>query len=95
MPVLGEREIEEAFFREAWRMEVETCRPGVWYSGGSLMEGQMGVGAVNIEEQTDPYVYTLGHRATVWDGEMNGIQMALEGAEKEKGGGAVIAAADR
>lgn len=73
-----EREIEEAFYCEAWRMEAEE-----WWEDGSMMEGQVGARAVSMREQTNPYVYALGDRTTVWDGGMKGIQMALEGAEKE------------
>lgn len=41
------------------------------------------MGLEQSTEPTDPYFYALGDRVTVWDGEMKGIQMALEGAEKE------------
>lgn len=60
-----EREIKEAFYREACRMEVETWGPGVWYAGGSLMGGKVGAGAINMEEPADLYAYGLGDRATV------------------------------
>lgn len=60
-----EREIEEAFYQEAWRVEVESWGPGVWYSDGSLMEGQVGAGAVNTRKRGDPCVYAMGDRASM------------------------------
>lgn len=56
-----EREIEEAFFHEAWRMEVEEWGPGVWYSDGSLMTGQVGAGSVSMAEPL-PTRYSLRQR---------------------------------
>lgn len=88
-----EWEIEEASYREGWRMEVESWGPGVWYSDGSQMKSQIGPGAVNRLEPANPYVYALGSRTTVYDGEMKGIQMALKGAEAQEGTGREITVA--
>lgn len=60
---------------------------GVWYSDCSLMESLVGAGAVNMLEQGSPYVYALGDRTTVWNGEMKGILMALDGAQEQEGTG--------
>lgn len=45
-------------------MEVDGWGRRVWYSVGSLMEEQVGAGAVNMQEPADLYVYARMKRAT-------------------------------
>lgn len=81
-------EIEEAFYQDAWRMQVESLGHGVWYSDGSLMEGQVEAGALNTREPEDPDVYSLGDRAPYgWEDERH-TDDAESSREEEDDGGA-------
>lgn len=60
---------------------METWAPGVWYFDGLLMESPVGAKAVNMQEPKNPYVYALGDRATVWDGEMKNTDGTGRGGE--------------
>lgn len=89
--------VEEAFYMDAWREEVERRGKGVWYTEGSLMDSNVGAGAVKLQHPPQLVAFAMGEKTTVWDGEMRGIQLALEAEAALEAGsnGTITVAIDR